>query len=281
MNRETILEILQNDYSESNATAEGPFTSEIFAQKFEFKKSKDAPGTGYKFDAVTLGDVLDYVLIDRARRYHYGHEGSPFAWNVKAHPDYNGTEDTTRDSSLDSAWSKYLDKHGESVWCEAYEMAQDYYRRDWCSYPGDDQGDFKFGFYGRSGGWLCLVEWREFNLQKMDSDDCANFIAGLVASYLDGGSRADYLEAFYRALVCADSEFTWQNASKNVSHYFGEARERWEEQRAQDLPVMLQHVTRCAISKTLADYGLEIPESLGATLDAIPFESLVSEARGV
>lgn len=208
----------------------------------------------YSFDARTVQDVLQFLCRDRRRRYDR-FEGSFMAWNVKAYR-VDLCKDHKRTKSLDKAWQAYLESSaGQHVDSRAFEDAQEYYRRDWCSYPGDDQGAWKFHFAGRSGGWLALEAWRGNNISRMDWDDFARFLATLVAECIKDGSQN--LSAFYVGIVCADSDFTPQKASENVSYHYGEAREQWEAERA-NIAEYVETAIIAAANKKAAEYGYQL-----------------------
>lgn len=257
-----VVESLQQDYEHDDAAE---YAAQIHCTPFVKRKIKpewdDAP---YKFPAQTLGDVIEFLMQDRSRQYSYHREtGSRFAWYVKAYPDINGegNGDYKRNPDLDEAWEKYLQgRAGQRVWERAFEDAQEYYRTDWNSYPGDDQGDWKFAFGGRSGGWLCLQEWRGYKFARMSESELAEFVAGLVHHHLAGDGKTDFLEAFYTGIVCADQDFTGKNASANVTYHYAQAREEWETERG-NLADQIEVAMRCAAVHVLEEHGLQLDDS--------------------
>lgn len=255
----SVVESLQQDYDHDSAPE---YAAQIHATPFQKRKAKDSDV--YPFAAETLGDVIEFLMQERSRQYAYHREiGSRLAWYVKAYPDVHGKDngDYKRNPELDDAWEKYLDsRRGQHIWQRAYEDAQEYYRTDWNSYPGDDQGDWKFAFGGRSGGYLCLQEWRGYKFARMDESELAQFVAELVHHYLEGDGKADYLESFYIGIVCADVDFTGDNASKNVSYHYAQAREEWETERG-NLADEIESAMRAAAIEILKDHGLELDDS--------------------
>lgn len=218
------------------------YTAAVFDQPFAlpFSVSARCP---YEFDACTIGDVVDYLMLPRSRVFRY--QRAPLAWNVKAHAvNINGDDsEYQRDAALDDLWRQHLerdDSAGAAVYEMAFADAQSYYRAEWTSYPGDDQGDWNFCFDGRSGGWLVLERWREFRFYgargawpaAFQVEYLATFVALLVHEHQQGGTRADYLAAFYVGMVCADSDFTSAKASANVTAAYSRFRQDWEETRA-------------------------------------------------
>lgn len=165
----------------------------------------------YTFPARTRAAMSAYILDRATRSYNYATYS--FCWNVKAYEfDFDGPtlraaglEGYALDSDFDSQWAEWLesfdDPHG--MFCE--DAGRTFTENEWCSYPGDDQGDWVFSFAGRSGGWLVLTEWRGRDVRHVDSDD------------LESWDFAD-LRAFYRGLICADSDITSDKAGKEVLH---------------------------------------------------------------
>ena len=164
----------------------------------------------YKFPARSRKAMLAYL---EDRRGYVDHCTSyPFAWNVKArnvnyaHP----KGEHTLSAEYDSEWAKRVE-HGLPVE-QAFEDASWPLANEWTSYPGDDQGDWHFLSAGRSGGWLVLDTWRGINVRSLDLPDL---------------STHD-LRAFYRGIVCADSDFTPAKASQEVEYRLNDIRHEWE-----------------------------------------------------
>lgn len=180
---------------------------------------KKAP---YAFPLKSRAAIADFLARDgRAydwRRYR-------FAWNVKAWA-ANFDGDSLRahnldlDPALDDAWDEHIEHDSNAFWrwCEA--AARWVAEGDWCSYPGDDQGDWQFAFAGRSGGWLVLEKWRGRDMRDLDP-----------AEFTDSEEWPfDDLRAFYRGIVCADSDFTHENAAREVEYFAADERAQWEEE---------------------------------------------------
>ncbi len=204
-------------------------------------------------------EAVEFLLRDRDRRYSR-HEGSILAWNVKCHTyDEMGKSGENKvNDALDSAWRNYMNFHDSDVFYRAAAQAQEYYRADWCSYPGSDQGDWRFHFAGRSGGWLCLESWRGHDVSKMDEDSYIEFIAALAYDALKGEKEA--LIAFHNGIRDADKEFTSDAANENVSVYINDARAVWEADRENIAVEIARAVTRAA-KKEADKYGLSFDDS--------------------
>jgi hypothetical protein len=167
--------------------------------------------------------IREYLLERRGRLYGSGHY--PFVWNVKVYSaEFDGpclrTYDPTLDPALDSEWDSYVESNGDQLfwhWCE--DAGRGISEGEWTSYPGDDQGDWEFGFEGRSGGWIVLEKWR--------GRDVRNFAPFSEWSWPD-------LVAFYRGIRCADSDFTQANAVVSVEDYAAAYRADWEAEKREE-----------------------------------------------
>lgn len=235
-----VLECLQyinDDYS--NAVFDIPFAA------FPTPVPPDCP---YSFPANTVGEALEYLLGQR-RSYSSRYETFVFSWNVKA---YDIRPSELRDVSLDSAWERYLEGAGAHITEDVFRSAQEAYREEWSAYPGDDQNQWNFGFYGRSGGHLCLERWNGNNLSK-GWDPCVEFLASVVDDYVNG--RNNDLNRFYIGIVCADKDFTPENASEEISYFYAQARLDWETSRKEDLETVLAYRLLHASNATARDYG--------------------------
>jgi hypothetical protein len=181
----------------------------------------------YTFPHKSRAAMAEY-LTRRGRSYHY--QRYAFAWCVKTHAaEFDG--DTLRrhvpglNPAEDSAWWSLLENdRGDlfSTFCE--DAARGLSEGEWCSYPGDDQGDWDFSFAGRSGGWLVLEKWRGRDMRDVDA---ADFLDRDLWPWAD-------LVAFYRGIRCADSDFTEAKAAAEVEYMAAFYRDQWEDARAED-----------------------------------------------
>lgn len=179
----------------------------------------------YTFPHRSRKAMIEYLLADRRGYYSQGDGEFPFAWNVKAHG-VNWEKpkgEYPLNPSLDSAWAKYVSGEGADYVCEnAFEQARNYYTDDWTSYPGDDQGDWRFLFLGRSAGHLCLASWRGYKFANNNDTDT---LRGLFQNTLP----LPDLRKFYIGIRCADSDFTRDKANTNVEYAVNWIRHQWEE----------------------------------------------------
>lgn len=174
----------------------------------------------YRFPLKSRAAIVDYLTRD-GRSYHY--RRYRFAWNVKTHgARFDGA--TLRkinpglSPDLDSAWDSYVEKTEGLFWIWCEDAARGICDGEWTSYPGDDQGDWDLSFAGRSGGWIVLEKWRGRSMVDFDPADFAEW------SWPD-------LVAFYRGIVCADSDFTPAKAAAEVQYFAACDREQWEEEK--------------------------------------------------
>lgn len=185
------------------------------------------PKCPYTFPHRSRRQMIAY-LLDR-RTYADNYTPYVFAWNVKAHAvDWERPAgEYELDPAFDAAWRGRLDS-GETYGPEyqAFEDARRYIDGDeWSSYPGDDQGDWKFYFAGRQAGWIVLQEWRGWRIGGRGREDLAEWLAEL---------ETPTLRAFYRGIRTADSDFTPAKAAENVAYYLNDLRHEWEaEQKAE------------------------------------------------
>lgn len=156
-----------------------------------------------------------------------------FSWNVKLHhglpmtaaelaPHYD--ESGAFDPALDSAWEAECEGNSSRFEWLIEDMRRPYVDGEYCTYPGDDQGQFQFGFYGRQGGHLCLESAFGRDLRG-DIDDLAAELA----------SREEWpfadLRRLYRALVCMDSDFGPDKVRKEAAYQWGFQRAQWEAEK--------------------------------------------------
>ena len=180
----------------------------------------------YTFAARSRKAMIDYLLNDR-RPYYANPSNYLFNWNVKAY-DVNGLTpkgEYALNPAHDAAWRRHLDDSRNAQMVEeiAFEDARRYINEDdWTSYPGDEHGYWEFTFEGRQGGHLCLEKWRGLRFDTADID-------GLRETFEE--MPFDELRAFYRGIVCADSDFTPAKASENVETQVNWQRHQFEEER--------------------------------------------------
>jgi hypothetical protein len=180
----------------------------------------------YTFSARSRKSMTAYLLDRTDYAFHY--HPFPFSWNVKVGMiDYLHPKGAELDASLDDKWEEHVKENSDSLWNWALEDAQRHYHEgEYSTWAGDDQGHWRFGFYGRSGGHICLESWlgRELNGRCFDLEE-----------YVTSLSFSD-LRTLYRAIVCMDHDFTRENATKEVEFHLNFQRTIWEdEQRSKQI----------------------------------------------
>ena len=183
--------------------------------------SKRAP---YTFPHRSRKSMLEYLLKRDSYMDHY--ELFPFSWNVKTHAaDWTRPEGESKlDPALDSAWEKYIESNHGLQMMIMEDCGREYTEGEWTSYPGDDQGDWKFEFRGRQGGHLCLTHWQGkklsgHGLEKYEIEDWLKELS------------TERLRQFYKGIRTADSDFTRAKAARNLEWYINDARGQWEEEK--------------------------------------------------
>jgi hypothetical protein len=180
----------------------------------------------YTFPHETRAEMVAYLTDRRPRAYDW--QRYLFCWNVKVHSArFDGDSLRARapeyalDPAHDDAWTRYIESD-DSLFYHLCEDAGRYLEAgEWCSYPGDDQGDWAFRFAGRSGGWLVLEEWRGRHMHDFDPEEM-----------LDSEEWSDDdLTAFYRGIRCADSDFGPDKAAAEVEYQAAFRRDEWEAER--------------------------------------------------
>jgi hypothetical protein len=181
----------------------------------------------YTYPHKSKKSIIDYLVNHEAYGgWNHPNRGwSPLSWDVKVHRlDYTGgwrlDYHEPIDPLLDEKWDDYV-RSDENVVNLATEDAQrQYLESEYCTHPGDDQGDWKFCFGGRSGGHLILKSWKSYDFLNMGSSESWE-------DYLNDLSFSD-LTTLYKAVRCMDVDFPRENASKNVSYQLNFQRVLWE-----------------------------------------------------
>lgn len=231
----------------------GDDADKILATPFAIEVPASCP---YDLSAKTIGEAVAVILEDR--RYWNRYDVSPLAWNVKAYRyDVNGADaEGPRNKDLDSAWEKYVESSaGQWVYEAAFSSAQEYFRKEWSSYPGDDQGDWEMEFWGRQGGHLVVTKWKGYKIEGKDRHEWGQFVAELVLGLVEYG-RKDFAD-LYRGVVTADRDLTPENASKEVTYHYGFQRQIWEQDR-KDFTPRLRAALANAAEKCATEYGIDV-----------------------
>jgi len=199
------------------------------------------PKHGYRWPLRSRKAMTEYILDD-SRSYCDHHTRYTFSWNVKAHSvDWDRPEgEYAFSEQRQEAWEAHVAKHS---WVSetAFEDARRHLVDDeYTTYPGDDQGDWKFEFMGRSGGHLVLVGWSgSDHIRSLDEETLSEWTFAEVRQ-------------LYRALVCMDHDFTPAKASENIEYHLNFLRMQWEEEQ--------EEKEQAYIEKTAARIEAERPD---------------------
>ena len=149
---------------------------------------------------------------------------SPLSWNVKLGRTNNDGKrgEYTTTPEFDEAWEAYCESNN-GLWDLIVEdMQRQYIEGEYTTFPGDDQGRWKFGFAGRSGGHMLLEKWDDLDFLRHFSgeDDWAQWLAE-IGFYT--------LRELYRAVRCMDTDFTRANIDSEFEYQLNFQRGQWEE----------------------------------------------------
>lgn len=182
----------------------------------------------YKFPARSRADMIA-AMESIGGRYESGAR-HPFAWNVKIYdwPDDSAAGLAAQIADLnpawDSAWREYVESRDSLFWQICEDMGRTYVDGEYCTWPGDDHGQYHFEFHGRSGGWLVLTKWRGRSLRGFSiADDCA---ADEFASL-----AWQEVRELYRATATMSQDFASEKLREDMAWHVADARVRWEERR--------------------------------------------------
>ncbi len=158
------------------------------------------------------------------------------AWDIKVHSfDTDGkSADYPGNPRFDARWKKEVEAD-DQIFYEACSDATSMFRNDeYTTYPGDDQGDYKFEMEGRSGGWLVLDEVA--GIGKLAWSSQTEMEDALLA--LD----ASQLTKLYRVVVNLDHDLTTAKIDREMAYQYSFRRkqleEEWQEE-AEDMPACL------------------------------------------
>jgi hypothetical protein len=151
---------------------------------------------------------------------------SPLAWNVKI-----GTinwrspkGEESLDAGLDDQWNQYVESNSELFYWICEDVARQYLEGEYTTYPGDDQGDWKFCLAGRSGGHLLLSDWRgtDFLSSFQNSEHWFD--------WLTSGITTEALNKLYRAVRCMDQDLERSRINAEFEYQLNFRRHEWEQQ---------------------------------------------------
>lgn len=163
--------------------------------------------------------------------------GFVLSWNVKVYrADYRGKHGSEPvNPAYDDRWDAYVELNHDLFWHACEDAARYLLDGEYSTYPGDDQGAYRFMLNGRRGGHLCLMacaivpQPRRWRMAPFIFDDRADW-----EDYLGGLSFAE-LRRLYKAIACMDQDFTSEKVSAEISHHFNAYRSAWEAEQEEAL----------------------------------------------
>lgn len=159
--------------------------------------------------------------------------GFVLSWNIKVYrADYSGKcnqKEFPTNDRFDDQWDSYCQTNHDLFNWACEDGTRYYTEGDWTNYPGIEQGEWKFGINGRSGGHMIL-------------SDCPGWLPapqGWTCCKMTWDSRADYqewlnnletptLRQFYRAIRVLDRDLNDQACEREISYQYAFRRHEWE-----------------------------------------------------
>lgn len=186
----------------------------------------------YKFPLRSRAAITVYM----ANHAHYHpmrswNKGFVISWNVKVyHEDRTGKSGSAPLNPLyDEKWQEHLEKEGDNLfWRACVDASDSLVNEEYSTYPGDDQGNYRFSLNGRSGGHLWLnrcdivTQPRSWAMAPFIFSDKEEW-----HDYLHNLSFAD-LHRLYRAIATMDQDFTSAKITAQINEHFNFYRSEWE-----------------------------------------------------
>lgn len=201
------------------------------ARFHDLAKKFSAPDTNYVLPAKTKKEAVAWIVNLAIRRQRFFGQlcNHYFCWNVKLGvldtSGHNETKDFKLDEKHDDLWKAWFDKHADTVIQAACEEAASQYREgEYTSYPGDDQGDWKFSQMGRSGGWMVLTHWRGHDMRTVGIGNLEDWLHSL---------DDDSLFKLLVGLTCLEVDLDPHRVKANVEYYIAEQRAEKEREWAE------------------------------------------------
>lgn len=187
--------------------------------------TKDAlTAAPYDWGDPTWAEVVAYITHDRTYS-RYNEPTCTNTFNVKAYPDCDSPQgEHTLDPAYDDLWDEHINsRDGQYTFDRAYERAR-MNAEEWTPYftPAFGPDHPVVGFAGRSGGYVCL---EVLDRSKGSFEDAFDEIFYKTDEAL--------LDA-YLIMLCADCDFTSQNATRGVEWHLNDLRHEWEQEQNEE-----------------------------------------------
>ena len=172
-----------------------------------------------------------YPLTDRADieawlGEHTAYSGC-LAWNIKVHYRFDTSGAAYRDEfkfepRFDEAWKQEIEDDNDLFDIACEDATRMYVEGDWTRYPGVEQGEYKFGISGRSGGWMLLEDWPGPKPVWIDRDDFQCWLQDL---------DDETLNKFYQVIVQLDHDLSRDACRKEMEYRYAFRRSVWEDEQ--------------------------------------------------
>lgn len=184
------------------------------------------PTHKYDFSDRSRKDMVARIMSETRGWYPHFDHGYPVAYNIRLRDwrwsqGKDGEYPVTPD--LDDAWDKYIESHLEFSDLVAEDALFHYLEGEYSSYPGDDEGDWRFAQVGRRGGWLVLTKWRDRDFARMSRED--------FETWLEELPFAD-LRKFYVGIMCLDKDLA--DPDTEMAYHANYRRHEWEQKQVVD-----------------------------------------------
>lgn len=183
------------------------------------------PEIPYEFPKIgRVGIITELMNHSVHRDGSYGN--FYLSWNVKMDMDLDETGklgDYKVEADFDEKWEQYFNRFNDQIFYRIIEdMARDYVEESlYCTYPGDDQGDYTFGLQGRSCGSLVLRSVDGFEIGFESYNDVQNVLQDL---------SEDDLVKLYKVVKSLDQDITKQKLANEWAHQLNFIRQDMEEE---------------------------------------------------
>jgi hypothetical protein len=186
----------------------------------------------YTYPHRSKSDQIDYLVAHQSRWADLC--WCPLVWNVKLYDvDTTGIKgDQPVRRWLDDRWKEHLAQQADdNIWNGIIEdMSRQYSDSEYTTWPGNDQGQWNFFFFGRSGGWMGLEKWTPSGYPTIsEARFCKrDFKPENWREFLED-QPARLVRELYRGVRCMDADFTTQKVHAEFAYQMNWHRRQWED----------------------------------------------------
>jgi len=173
----------------------------------------------YDYSLESRREIIQFLANHQMHKIDGPYSDWAFAWNIKVHGfDTSGHHPAYQnDPAFDERWEQFLEEN-DIFWDEAADALSQYTDGEYTTYPGNDQGQYKFDVTGRSSGWLILREVE--GLGKLSFDGQME-----LKDWLKELDDAE-LVSFYKLIVNVDKDTA--DPGKEMAYRFADRRSQLE-----------------------------------------------------